>query len=335
MNPNHDSLPGSTRQPVSLPDNWLETADQLFAAHREALERARSANLPGPLQKAAELILTSPGKVVITGVGKSGQVAQKIASSLSSTGTPALYLNGSEALHGDLGVVAPGDVVILLSNSGSTLELVKMVPQLKRQRVGLIGILGKTASPLGKEVQVILDSSVSAEGSPHNLAPMASALCALAIGDALTALLMRARNFTPDDFSLLHPAGQLGRNLLLQASEVMHGGEQLPKVHSGATIREVVIEMTRPNLGIVCICNPEGHLEGILTDGDIRRFLTHSSDLETAAETIMTRSPMTVSPTQRLGEALTLMEHRKVYVVPVVNDDRVCVGVLRMHDILQ
>lgn len=298
-----------------------------------ALQKARL-SIAESVGKAAAMILGSNGKTVVTGIGKSGQVAQKIASSLSSTGTPALYLNAAEALHGDLGVVSKGDVVIMLSKSGSTLELVKMVPQLQRQRVCMIGILGKVPSPLAAQMDLTLDAEVADEGSPHNLAPMASALCALAIGDALTAILMAARNFTPDDFSLLHPGGQLGRNLLLTAAEAMHQGDELPMVSCEATLREVVMEMTRPNLGIVCVCDANRQLRGILTDGDIRRFLTQSTDLQTQASAIMTRRPLTVKPDQRLGEALTLMEAKKVYVVPVVTAQGECVGILRMHDIL-
>lgn len=318
---------------LPLPDHWESIGHRLLDAHQTALNKARQI-LPEPVGKAAEMILASRGKTVLTGIGKSGQVAQKIASSLSSTGTPALYLNAAEALHGDLGVVSRGDVVIMISNSGSTLELVKMVPQLQRQQVGLIGILGKVPSPLASQMDLTLDSGVSDEGSPHNLAPMASALCALAIGDTLTAILMEARNFTPDDFSLLHPGGQLGRNLLLTAAEAMHQGRELPVVGDDATLREVVIEMTRPNLGIVCVCDSAGKLHGILTDGDIRRFLTQSSNLETRASTIMTRKPLTILPDQRLGEALTLMEAKKVYVMPVVSHEGLCLGILRMHDIL-
>ncbi len=209
-----------------------------------------------------------------------------------------------------------------------------MVPQLQRLGIRLIGILGKADSALGKQMDVVLDAGVPNEGSPHNLAPMASCLCALAIGDCLTAVLMDARNFTPDDFSLVHPAGQLGRNLLLTTGEAMHTGEELPHVHAEASIREVVIEMTRPNLGIVCICDPQNHLLGILTDGDIRRFLTRSSNLESAAATIMTSNPVKIHPEQRLGEALSLMEQKKIYVLPVVNESGICLGVLRMHDIL-
>lgn len=323
----------TSHQTISLPENWESIGQHLLDAHQTALNKARRV-LPGPAGKAVQMILASQGKTVLTGIGKSGQIAQKIASSLSSTGTPALYLNAAEALHGDLGVVSQGDVVIMISNSGSTLELIKMVPQLQRQNVGLIGILGKVPSPLASQMNLTLDSGVEDEGSPHNIAPMASALCALAIGDTLTAILMEARNFTPEDFSLLHPGGQLGRNLLLTAGEAMHHGPELPKVGDDATLREVVIEMTRPNLGIVCVCDSAGKLRGILTDGDIRRFLTQSSNLETSAATIMTRQPLTILPDQRLGEALTLMEAKKVYVMPVVSPQGECLGILRMHDIL-
>lgn len=318
---------------TSLPDELVNTGHQLLDAHQVALQKARQ-NLPDPIGRAVSMILRTKGKTILTGIGKSGQIAQKIASSLSSTGTPALFMNAADALHGDLGVVSKGDVVIMISNSGSTLELIKIIPQLQRQQVGIIGILGKIPSPLSSEVNIVLDAGVPDEGGPHNLAPMASCLCALAIGDTLTAILMTARNFTPDDFALLHPGGQLGRNLLLTAREVMHTGSNLPKVYSEATLREVVIEMTRPNLGIVCICDANDKLLGILTDGDIRRFLTRSSDLNTKAVEIMTSKPLVVQPDQLLGEALTLMEARKVYVVPIVDASGLCMGVLRMHDIL-
>jgi arabinose-5-phosphate isomerase len=316
-----------------LPSNWETSGYRLLDAHEVALQQARR-NMPDAIREAASLILATTGKVVLTGLGKSGQIAQKIASSLSSTGTPALFINAADALHGDLGVVSSNDIVIMLSNSGSTIELIKMVPQLQRLNVPMIGILGKPKSSLGNQMNAILDAGVPSEGSPHNLAPMASCLCALAIGDCLTAILMDARNVTPDDFSQVHPAGQLGRNLLLTAREAMHSGNELPRVHAQASIRQVVIEMTRSNLGLVCICSAEDQLLGILTDGDIRRFLTHSNDLESAATSIMTRNPTVIAPDQRLGMALSIMEQKKIYVLPVVDEHNTCLGVLRMHDIL-
>ncbi|PJF38440.1 MAG: KpsF/GutQ family sugar-phosphate isomerase, partial [Phototrophicales bacterium] len=206
----------------------------------------------------------------VTGVGKSGIISHKISATLASTGTPSVYLNAAEALHGDLGMVSAGDVVLMLSKSGTTIELIKMLPTLTKVGATTIGIFSNIHTPLAKQVDLVLDATVEREACPLNLAPMSSTTVSLVIGDAIAAALMKARNFQSQDFALFHPAGQLGRNLLLTAADVMHSHQNLPIVAAAQSLKEVLIVMTKHNLGAVCVCNEHKKLEGIITDGDIR-----------------------------------------------------------------
>jgi len=311
-------------------------AQDVIQEEIRALERALQQVKP-TFTSAVEIILSAPGKVVLTGVGKSGIIAHKIAATFASTGTPAIYLNASEALHGDLGMVSEGDVVVMLSKSATTVEFVKMIPTLKKIGVQTLGIFGNTQTPLAKSVDLVLDASVEREACPLNLAPMSSTTVALALGDALAAALMQIREFQPDDFALFHPAGQLGRNLLLRASDVMHTGERLPRVMPDAPLKEVLFTLTKFSLGAVCVCDAGGKLLGIITDGDIRRHLTHQEDLSGQAEALMTANPITLAADMRLAEVIQLMERpeRQIYVAPVTNEAGQCLGLLRMHDIFQ
>jgi len=304
-------------------------------AEAEAIAVA-ARRLDSQFSRAVELILQHGGKVVVTGIGKSGRVAQKLVATLSSTGTPAVFLHPAEAVHGDLGVYAPEDPTIMISKSGATAELLRLVGVLRDFRSPLIGILGNTSSPLASELDIVLDASVRAEADPHNLAPTSSAV-ALALGDALALAIMQGRRFTPEDFAVYHPAGQLGRNLELVVGAVMHGTADTAWAKPGDSLRAVVIAMTRHPLGAACVIDEEGRLAGLITDGDLRRALEKHDDIrQLCAAQIMTATPTRIGPDARLHEALRLMEDRpsQIYVLPVVDPATGhCLGLLRLHDI--
>jgi arabinose-5-phosphate isomerase len=310
-------------------------AHALFDEEIQALQRAKN-ELHNCFDAAIELLLAQQGKIVVTGVGKSGIIAHKIAATLASTGSSAVFLNASEALHGDLGMVASGDVVLMLSKSGTTIELVKMIPTLQRVGAKTIGIFGNTQTRLATMLDVVIDASVEREACPLNLAPTSSTTVALVIGDAIAVALMQAKQFQPTDFALFHPAGQLGRNLLLTVADVMHKDSRLPIATPDQTLKEAVLLLTEKNLGAICICNQQQQLVGILTDGDIRRWLTKSDHLHEKVANIMTTQPITTHPSTTLAEVMAIMEtpQRQIYVMPVVEQGR-CVGLIRMHDILQ
>ena len=321
---------------VSSQQQWLAAAREAMEIEAAALETA-AARLNGDLIRAVELVLAHSGKVVVTGIGKSGHIARKIVATLCSTGTAAVFLHPAEAVHGDLGIYTPGDPTILISKNGSTRELLALVPLLRDFRSPLIGILGNAASPLAERVDVLLDASVEREADPHNLAPTASAVTALAVGHALAIALMCARHFTPEEFGRYHPGGQLGRNLRLSVREAMHAGEDSVCVAPETSLREVIIAMTRRPLGGACVVDADGRLAGFVTDGDLRRALTNHDDIrELAARDVMTARPVTVGPDATLGEALELMERRtsQISVLPVVDDAGRALGILRLHDIL-
>jgi len=314
----------------------LEAARRCLECEQEALA-TQTARLSEDLLQAVDMILGHAGKVIITGLGKSGHIGQKIAATLSSVGTPALFLHAGEALHGDLGVYTPGDPTILISKSGSTAELVRLVPVLRELQSPLIGLLGRVDSPLGRECDLTLDASVTAEADPLGIAPTASAIAALAWGDALAAALMSARNFQQSDFARFHPSGQLGRNLLLRVGDVFHGVEEAALVAPEDSLREVVIAMTEKPLGAACVVDEQGQLVGIVTDGDVRRILRQHEEIKgLRAGEVMTPHPIRISPTDRLADAVALMENRKsqISVLPVVaSDGKTCIGLLRLHDI--
>jgi arabinose-5-phosphate isomerase len=314
---------------------WLAAARTAIEIEAAALGRA-AARLDHELIRAVDIILAQPGKIVVTGIGKSGHIARKIVATLCSTGTPAVFLHPAEAIHGDLGVYTPGDPTVLLSKNGSSRELLALVPVLRELNSPLIGILGGRNSPLAAQMDVLLDASVEREADPHNLAPTASAITALALGDALAVALICARQFTPLEFSRYHPGGQLGRNLLLAVREAMHSGDEVAMVHPAASLKEVIIAMTRRPMGGACVVSADGALAGFITDGDLRRALTTHDDIRALrAEDAMTRSPVTIGPDATLGQALERMERRpsQISVLPVVDEAGRALGLLRLHDI--
>lgn len=316
---------------------WLAAARAAIEIEAASLIRA-AARLDGELIRAVELILASPGKVVVTDIGKSGHIARKIVATLCSTGTAAVFLHPAEAVHGDLGIYTPGDPTVLISKNGSSPELLALVPLLRDFSSPLIGILGGGSAPLARSLDVLLDASVEREADPNNLAPTASAVTALAIGDALAIALMCARNFTREEFGRFHPGGQLGRNLRLCVRQAMHAGEEVPRVSPDGSLKDVIIAMTRHPLGAACVVAPDGMLAGFITDGDLRRALTKHDDIRgLRAADAMTRMPVTIAPDATLGEALELMERREsqISVLPVVDEAGRALGLIRLHDIYQ
>jgi arabinose-5-phosphate isomerase len=316
-------------------DSWLAAARAAMQIESASIARAAE-RLDGELIRAVELILAHPGKIVVTGIGKSGHIARKMVATLCSTGTAAVFLHPAEAVHGDLGIYTPGDPTVLISKNGASAELQALVPLLRQFRSPLIGILGNTASPLAQQVDVLLDGSVEREADPNNLAPTASAITALALGHALAIALMAARNFTPEEFGRFHPGGQLGRNLKLTVAEAMHGPDEAAFVAPEAAVKDVIIAMTRRPLGGACVVEAGGRLAGFITDGDLRRALTNHDDIRSlSARDIMTVSPVTIEPDASLGQALELMERRRsqISVLPVVDANGRAAGILRIHDI--
>jgi arabinose-5-phosphate isomerase len=289
---------------------------------------------------AVELVRKRKGRVVVSGIGKSGHIARKIASTLSSTGTPAYFVHPAEASHGDLGMIESGDVFIALSYSGSSNELVEIVPQVKRRGAKLIAITGNAESPLAHEADVHLDASVAQEACPLNLAPTASTTAALALGDALAVALLDAHGFSAADFARTHPRGKLpnqalASQALLHVDEVMRSGEQVPHVKSGATIRDALVEMTRGRIGMTAVVGSDGRIRGVFTDGDLRRTLQNSTDLEQPVDAVMTADPKTVTGAMLAAEAVHVMEAAKINQLLVVDGHGALIGALNMHDLFR
>jgi arabinose-5-phosphate isomerase len=277
-------------------------------------------------------------KLIVSGVGKSGIIGRKIASTFASIGVPSYFMHPGDAMHGDLGMVESGDVCLLLSKSGSTKEILEMFPYLRSRGAMIVSITGNEKSYLTENSDFWLNSYVEEEGCPLNTAPMASALVSLAIGDALAASVMKLKNITVRDFSRQHPLGQIGRNLILSVKDVMHSGSKLPVVSEDATFKEAVIEITDKTLGCVCIVDKNNKLSGIITDGDVRRVLHNYDDINSLmAKDLMTSNPVSVSPDKLLGETLGVMENRKtqINVLPVVNERNDLLGIIRLHDIVK
>ncbi len=298
---------------------------------------AIAARIDGAFTAACEAMLACRGRVVCTGMGKSGHVARKIAATLASTGTPSFYMHPGEAGHGDLGMVTDADIVLALSYSGESDELLMLLPVLKRQGNALIAMTGRPDSSLAREADVHLDVSVPAEACPLDLAPTASTTAALAMGDALAVALLEARGFTAEDFARSHPAGSLGRRLLLHIRDVMHAGDDVPRVRETATRSETLVEMSRKRLGMSAVVDGDGRLLGLYTDGDLRRTLDDATvDMRsTPISVVMTRCPKTIGADALAVEAAQLMEAHKINALLVLDDDRRVVGALNIHDLLR
>jgi arabinose-5-phosphate isomerase len=288
--------------------------------------------------EACEVINGHTGKIVISGMGKSGLIAQKIAATLCSIGNKAVFLHPAEAVHGDLGIYAPGDPTILISKSGATDEILRLLPILKEFKSPLIGILGNMNSVLSNEVDLAIDASVSSEVDPLGIVPTASTTLTLAIGDALTAVLMSHKNFKREDFAKLHPAGDLGRRLKLRVKDIMQRIEKVAVVAPDDKLRSVVIKMTENPQGAALVLDDQGSLLGIVTEGDLRRSLADNIDIDNSkAKEVMSQKPITIKIGSLLSEVLSVMEDREsqISVLPVVSDELKCVGLIRIHDIYQ
>lgn len=325
------SLNHSTLATQSL----VDSGQRVFAIEQGALA-AVAARLGEPFATACQHILAASGRVVAIGMGKSGHVARKIAATLASTGTPAFFVHPGEAGHGDLGMITEGDVVLALSYSGESDEILMLLPVLKRQGNILIAMTGREQSSLAKAAEVHLDVSVPEEACPLHLAPTSSTTASIAMGDALAVALLEARGFTADDFARSHPAGSLGRRLLLHITDVMHSGQDLPRVDAHASLSEALMEMSRKRLGMTCVVDGQGRLAGLFTDGDLRRALDTDIDVRSAriAE-VMTRNPRTISADRLAVEAARLMETHKINGLIVVDADNRPVGALNIHDLLR
>ena len=309
---------------------------RVFDVEREALA-AVAARIDGDFSAACQLILECQGRVVCMGMGKSGHVARKIAATLASTGTPAFYVHPGEAGHGDLGMITDRDVVLALSYSGESDEILMVLPVLKRQGNRLIAMTGRPQSTLAREADLHLDVSVPAEACPLALAPTSSTTASLAMGDALAVALLEARGFTSEDFARSHPAGALGRRLLLHIADVMHTGDDIPRVGPDATLGDALLEMSRKRLGMTAVVDDDGRLLGLYTDGDLRRSLADpTNDVRgTRIDRVMTRSPVTIDADALAVEAAQRMEAHKINALLVIDGDRRVVGALNIHDLLR
>ncbi|OOG42189.1 D-arabinose 5-phosphate isomerase [Rhodanobacter sp. C06] len=318
------------------PDAIVHSARAVIATEAAAIAEL-GPRIDGAFVEACRLLLACRGRVVVTGMGKSGHVARKIAATLASTGTPAFFVHPGEASHGDLGMIQPDDVVLALSYSGETDELLFILPMIKRQGIPLIAITGKPASSLASQADVHIDGSISSEACPLGLAPTTSTTAALVLGDALAIALLEARGFTSDDFARSHPAGSLGRRLLLRISDVMHSGDDVPRVPPEAGLTAALVEMTRKRLGMTAVVDAEQHLLGVFTDGDLRRALDDVDVNLRGARVaeLMTRGPKTIGPDKLAAEAAQLMEKHQINALLVVDDERRVVGALNIHDLLR
>ena len=286
--------------------------------------------------RACGQILACSGRTVVTGMGKSGHVARKIAATLASTGTPALFVHPGEASHGDLGMITPVDVVIVLSNSGETDEIITLLPVIKRLDVPLIALTGSPDSTLGRAATVHIDVGVAREACPLGLAPTASTTAALVMGDALAVALLEARGFSKEDFALSHPGGALGRRLLLRVSDIMHTGAAIPRVASGTPLVKALVEMTAKGLGTTAVVDAGNRVMGIYTDGDLRRTLDNRTDIHNVRiEDVMTANCRTITAGALAAEALHMMEEYKINALLVVDETSSLVGMLNMHDLLR
>lgn len=284
---------------------------------------------------ACQLIFASKGKTIVTGMGKSGHIGSKIAATLASTGTPAFFVHPGEASHGDLGMLSVDDVVIAISNSGETAEVLTIVPLIKRLGIKLISMTGNPASTLAKLADAHLCVKVEQEACPLGLAPTASTTATLAMGDAVAVALLEARGFSAEDFALSHPGGSLGKRLLLRVRDLMHDGARLPKVALGSPLRDALLEITRQGLGFTCVVDSEGRLAGVYTDGDLRRTLDHFHDLrDVCVDDVMTRPGKRIGPDVLAAEAVRIMEDSRITALAVVDEQQRPIGALHMHDLL-
>ena len=286
--------------------------------------------------QAVDLLATCKGKVVVSGMGKSGLIGQKIAATLASTGTPSFFLHPAEGVHGDLGMVARRDALIAISNSGETKEILQLLPYIERMGIPTVALTGKTGSTLAKHSDVVLDISVSEEACPMGLAPTASTTATLAMGDALAVALLQKRGFKSEDFAQFHPGGTLGRRLLIKVRDLMHVGDEVPQVQEGATASSAISEMSAKKLGMTTVIDRTGALVGVITDGDLRRFVQRGGDvIKATAATLSSRTPRTIGPDDLAARAVEVMERYSITTLVVTEGERRILGVIHLHDLLK
>ncbi|MCB1670125.1 MAG: KpsF/GutQ family sugar-phosphate isomerase [Gammaproteobacteria bacterium] len=320
----------------------MNPTSQFLASARRTIEiefrevKSLLGRLDGEFERACHLLLNCRGRVVVTGMGKSGHIARKIAATLASTGTPAMFIHPGEASHGDLGMITDSDLVIALSNSGTTDELMTLLPVLKRRAIPLVSMTGNPASPLAKAAEVRLDVGVSEEACPLGLAPTSSTTVALVLGDALAMALLEARGFTSEDFAVSHPGGRLGRRLLLKVSDIMHSGENIPRVPVHTALSDALLEITRKGFGLTTVSDEQGQLCGVFSDGDLRRAIDSGKDIKsTRIETVMSRNYKHITENALAAEAAKLMQDNGVYALLVKDEQGQLTGIVKMHDLLQ
>lgn len=320
---------------IDHPEALLERAREVLETEAGAI-RALGGRLGDSFVEACRLILDCDGHLIVTGMGKSGHIGHKLAATLASTGTPAFFVHPAEASHGDLGMIRAGDVIVALSNSGETGEVIGLLPVIKRIGVGLIAMTGNPDSSLARHADVHLDTSVDREACPLGLAPTASTSAQLAMGDALAIALLEARGFTAEDFARSHPGGTLGKRLLLHIADVMHTESELPTIGPDQTVSEAIVIMTRGRLGLCAVVDDRHRAVGILTDGDLRRGLDASGDIRTTpVRELMTPDPQTIGPDDLAASAVELMQARKIQGLLVVDAEHRLVGALNFQDLLQ
>ncbi|HUI28668.1 MAG TPA: KpsF/GutQ family sugar-phosphate isomerase [Candidatus Acidoferrales bacterium] len=320
---------------MNSPMDAIKKGKEVVRIEAEAI-RALENKIDEAFAGVVDLISKINGRVVITGMGKSGLIARKIVATMNSTGTPAIYMHPSDAVHGDLGMVRPEDVVVCISKSGDTEEILQLVPLFKRIGVPIISIIGNKVSKLGRESDFVLDASVEQEACPYDLAPTASTTAALVIGDALAIALLDRKNFTEEEFAMFHPGGNLGKRLFLRLEELMVKGKDIPKVAVSTSLRETILVMTSGRLGAACVVNSDNQLVGIITDGDLRRLLQKDLDFShLIIDDVMTRNPKFVKQNTLAVAALELMENFNISQLVVVDDFHKPAGMIHLHDLVK
>lgn len=315
--------------------DYVSSALRTIRLEAEAVT-ALSARIDGQFTAACELILNCSGRVIVTGMGKSGHIGKKIAATLASTGTPAFFVHPGEASHGDLGMITKNDIVLAISYSGTSSEIVTLLPLLKRAGINIISMTANAQSTLGEVAAVNLDISVVSEACPLDLAPTSSTTATLVMGDALAIALLEARGFTAEDFAFSHPGGALGRKLLLRVADVMHSGDDIPRVAPDTPMLDALMVMSEKGFGMTTVMNPEGDLLGIFTDGDLRRSIDKGVDIRTAkVGELMNTHPKMLRENTLAAEALALMEQAKINVLLITNEQKVLVGVVKINDLLR
>lgn len=313
----------------------LERAKRVFQIESTAIAEL-SNRLNEQFAKAIDIIYNCRDRVVLTGVGKSGIIARKIAATLASTGTPAFYIHPSEAMHGDLGMITPENVVIVISYSGNSDEILRLIPYFKHFKIKLIAITGNLQSELAKQADAVLDISVKEEACPLGLAPTASTTAALAMGDALAVVLLEKRDFGAEQFAIFHPGGTLGKRLLIKVSDLMHSGDENPVIHKDRTLKEAIVVMTAKGLGSTSVIDDEGKLVGIITDGDLRRIIQAGKyGRDTPVEKVMTRNPKSISRDAPAVKAIDVMEQFNITVLPVVDKENHPIAMIHIHDLIK